>query len=99
MSALTPERLAEIRERDAFTHERIDKSFQPLLISQTEHDRAVLLAEVDRLRAGIEALAEKWEHAVDDLNPLSSLGRALLMYGPDDLRALLNPTEGETDHE
>lgn len=81
MSHLTPERLAEIRERVEFGH--------ALLLGES----ADLLAEVDSLRTGIEALAETWEHAVDDLNPLSSLGRALLMYGPDELRALLNPEE------
>lgn len=70
-------------------------------VAEARCERLSVLAEkgerYEALRAGIEALAEKWEHAVDDLNPLSSLGRALLMYGPDDLRALLNPTEGETD--
>ena len=48
MSGMTPERLAEIRERAEV--KRWD------YLDETEADRADLLAEVDRLRAGIEAL-------------------------------------------
>lgn len=68
--------------------------------SRAGHAHASDMAdEVARLREGIEALALEAEHAIDAKNPLSSLGRVLLMWQPDALRALLaTPTEGQ-DHD
>lgn len=60
------------------------------LLATPEHD-----AEVDRLREGIERMAREAERAVDAANPLSPLGRGLLMWQPDALRALLH---AKADH-
>ena len=77
---MTPEREAEIR---AVLNGDLSADIDaiPLVVARMADD---LLDEVDRLRAGIEALARIYDLHTE---PFS-----------DDLRALLNPTEGE-DHE
>ena len=60
-------------------------------LSRRERDAHDLLAEVERLRAGIEALTEDptWHRGM--------YGCPRDMVSTDRLLALLNPTEGETD--
>lgn len=81
------------RERDAFDLlyevDRLQAAWSMADPMLTERD--ALLAEVKRLRAGIEALADA--HCLHDKYAYA------LLHG-DDVQALLNPpTEGETDHE
>jgi len=95
VSGLSDERLREI-ERWVERAEVRGVSFAIADVHVAYEDRADLLAEVKRLRAGIRELADQAERMVDAKNPLSPLGRALLTAQPDDLRALLDPKE-ETD--
>lgn len=76
MTGMTPERLAEIRALAQAEEWRWDH------FDDTEAHRAELLDEVDRLRAGIEALCRRWRGST---NPA--------LYMERDLRALLSPTE------
>lgn len=89
MSALTPERLAEIRER-AVLQWHLEGPDAYALVKHVDH----LTAENARLREGIEdatqALWEAWVEGGDT---------DLIDQASADLKALLNPTEGETDHE
>ena len=61
-------------------------------------ERDELRAEVERLRAGIEALAESFEEDVDWSSGRGDYGdNAAYEACARRARALLNPTEGETD--
>ena len=86
MTGMTPERLADIR-RNLPSADVRDAG----MLSRRERDAFDLLAEVERLRAGIEALTEDptWHRGM--------YGCPRDMVSTDRLLALLNPTEGETD--
>ena len=95
MTGMTPERLAEVLEL-------VEANVRPSL----GHRNAAreLLAEVERLRAGIEAL-----HRPVEIEPSETIcghcswqlpnGRFFgqVVEWPCETAALLNPTEGETD--
>ena len=90
VAELTPERLAEIKERDAakFSPDKV-----AVTASQADRDRHVLLAEVERLQAQVarvEALADAWA--------ASSMSRRDKWPVPDmvrDLRAALAEPEAD----
>ena len=84
MSAMNRDELEAIRER-------VDRNSHPL------GDRARLLAEVDRLRAGIEALAEDCiAHAAQEGDPAEVRTESGSWADVLDVcKALLGPTEGE----
>ena len=81
--SLSEERLAEMREQaDYRAH-----------YSTTARDVLVLLDEVERLRAGIEALISECDDPKDDLRTPDYYGA--LAGASCDLDDLLNPTEGD----
>lgn len=110
MSAMTPEQLAGIQRRDkdakqaAATgtvgtppnvygltiHEALE------LINASAEDVPDLLAEVERLRAGIEALADEWRDSSAN-HPDCDGAEDCVGCAADELTDLLNPTEGESD--
>lgn len=83
--SLSRDELDAIRERVEAEEWRWDHH------SQEEADCAALLDEVDRLRAGIEALVTRYRAAWDEDGDTEAHAYA------EDLLNLLDPTEGETD--
>lgn len=86
MTGMTPERLADIRERV------VEEGDNATFIAHARADVPVLLAEVERLRAGIEALADWWQR-----NPGDGGYEVACEDHAREALALLNPTEGEAD--
>ena len=65
-----------------------------LVCRETARERDELRTEVERLRAGIEALIVEYGDERDLMDPDYYYARSI---ASSDLAALLNPTEGETD--
>lgn len=109
MSALTPERLAEIEARAEAANDDVGLQYsipagewlltadKPTmqLMRHARTDVTDLLTEVDRLRAGIEYLRGAVRLGART-NAEPEAVHVLQMIH-DDLVELLNPTEGETD--